>query len=129
MSDIIINIKPDCGNSPKRAFIRDYNIAFAKGDIEFILAHASDDIIWHILGDQKIEGKEAFQKALEEMKSYKINEITIHHIITHGKEGAVNGEMLMSDDKRYAFSDVYEFVSAGKTIIKKMYSYIVALDN
>lgn len=127
MSDLTINIKTDCGNSPKRKFIRDYNIAFAKGDVEFILTHASDDIVWEIFGDRKIEGKESFQKALEEMKSHKIKAITIHHIITHGKEGAVNGEMLMSDDKRYAFSDVYEFVSAGKTIIKHMYSYIVAV--
>lgn len=127
MSEVEIHIKPDCGNSPKREFVRDYNIAFAKGDVEFILAHTSDDIVWEIFGDQKIEGKAAFQKALEEMKSHKIKAITIHHIITHGKEGAVNGEMLMSDDKRYAFSDVYVFASAGKTVIKKMYSYIVPL--
>lgn len=32
-----INIPFDCGNSPKREFIKQFNIAFAKGNADFII--------------------------------------------------------------------------------------------
>jgi len=121
-----INIKPDCGNSPKKAFLRDWNIAFAEGNLELLKNSVSEDIEWNIYGDQKIVGKEAFAKAIHEMANYKADAMTIHHIITHGKEAAVNGEMVMQDSgKTYAFCDVYEFRSAGSTEIRRMHSYVL----
>ncbi|MFA0960630.1 nuclear transport factor 2 family protein [Roseivirga sp. BDSF3-8] len=124
MSDLKITT-PHLGiNSPKKAFLKDFNIAFGEGDIPAIMKGVSEDITWDIHGDRRIEGKEAFGKFLEEMVQHQPSEVHIHHIITHGKEAAVNGEVVMADNKRYAFADIYEFTSAGSQVIKYMSSYV-----
>lgn len=119
-----ITVTPDCGNSPRKGFLKDFNIAFATGDVDFIVAHASDDIHWEIYGDKSIHGKEQFSKEINLMRNYVADEVVIHTIITHGKEASLNGEMKMGD-KTYAFCDVYRFASAGSSIIKEMHSYVI----
>lgn len=121
-----INIPTDCDNSPKKKFIKDFNIAFAKGDREFILDHVSDDIIWLIHGDKKIEGKEDFIKEIRQMQNETADELTLKSIITHGKEASANGEIKMNGNS-YMFSDVYVFKSASGKIIKTMESYVIAV--
>ena len=105
-----ITVKPDCGNSPKKAFLRDLNVAFAKADLETISDSVTDDISWHIVGDRRIDGKAACLAALKEMSvyKYKASALTIHAAIAHGYDGAVNGEHTTEDGKRYGFCDVWE---------------------
>lgn len=50
-------IKTDCGNAPKREFLKEFNSAFAKGDIEFLVASVSDEVVWDIVGYRQINGK------------------------------------------------------------------------
>ena len=50
----------NCGNSPKMEFIKQFNIAFAKGDVAFLTENVTEDIVWIMIGDQKIEGIKAF---------------------------------------------------------------------
>ncbi|PWJ58052.1 SnoaL-like protein [Dyadobacter jejuensis] len=123
-----ITVTPDCGNAPKKVFLKDFNIAFATGDADFIIDHVSDDICWEIYGDKTIQGKEQFAKEINLMKSYVADEVVIHTIITHGKEASLNGEMKMGD-KTYVFCDVYRFASAGSSIIKEMHSYVIETNN
>lgn len=126
-----INIKADCGNSPRKKFLKELNIAFAKGNADFIIEHASDDIVWTIHGDKKIEGKEAFSKEVHMMKQYKADEMTLHSVITHGREAAANGEMRMGDNpdsyRDYAFCDVYQFTNTTSLILKEMQSYVIKI--
>lgn len=122
-----INVKTDCGHSPKRTFLRDFNIAFGKGDATFIIAHVTDDIVWEMMGERTIEGKDSFSKAINEMKEKEVAEITIEKVVTHGKEGAVNGIMKMNDGKQYAFADFYEFKNTTSTTINTMTSYVIEM--
>lgn len=107
-----INVQPDCGNSPKRQFIRDFNIAFAEGNVDDILARVTDDIVWDIVGGNCIEGLAAFTDALNRMNSDEVATVSIDHIITHGKEAAASGLIELLDGTQVAFSDVYQFSSA-----------------
>ena len=59
---------PNCGNSPKMEFIKQFNIAFAEGNVAFLTENVTDDIIWNITGDQKIEGIKAFTEELKKCK-------------------------------------------------------------
>lgn len=118
---------PNCGNSPKMEFLKEFNIAFARGDVAFISDSVTDDIIWNIIGDKKIEGKERFAVELEKMKSKKVSELVLEQILSHGKEGAANGIMKMQDGKEYAFSDFYVFQGAKGTKIKSMTSYVIGV--
>ncbi len=122
-----IDVKPDCENAPKKQLLRDFSIAFSEENIPFILDRVTDDIHWRIVGDKVISGKPAFAAALEEMKGVKTTGLTIHRIITHGAEAAVDGEVIVEDGKKYAFCDVYLFAGARGDRIKALTSYVIAL--
>jgi len=121
-----ITVSPDCGNAPRKKFLKDFNIAFATGDADFIIAHVSEEIEWIMIGDKHISGKEAFAKEIDMMKDHVAEEVVIHSIITHGREAAVNGEIKMGG-KTYAFCDVYRFTNTTKNIIRGMNSYIISI--
>tara|TARA_R110000751_G_scaffold102037_2_gene196473 strand:- start:335 stop:712 length:378 start_codon:yes stop_codon:yes gene_type:complete len=118
---------PNCVNSPKIEFLKQYNIAFAEGNLTFLIDSVSDDIVWNIIGDQQIEGKVNFAKAMEEMKSVKASELIIDQILSHGKEGAANGMMKMQNGEKYAFSDFYMFQAAKEVKIKAITSYYIKM--
>ena len=119
-----ITIPEDCGNSPRQTFLKEFNKAFAKGDAEFVIAHVSEDIVWWIYGDKKLEGKEAFSKEVLGMKENIADEMILHHVINHGRTASANGEIKMSG-KVYAFCDVYGFTSVKGYVLKEIQSYIV----
>lgn len=122
-----ITLKTDCGNSPKREFLKNFNVAFGSGDTKFLIDNVTDDVVWEMVGDKIIEGKESYSKAIHKMADSEVAECVIEKVITHGKEGAVNGMMKMANGKGYAFSDVYEFKNVKATEIKKITSYVIEL--
>src|SRR5690606_14043097 len=61
----------NCGNSPKMTFLKEFNIAFAKNNLDFIIENVTDEIVWNIIGDRKIEGREDFMDELKKMKFLK----------------------------------------------------------
>lgn len=119
---------PNCGNSPKMEFLKEFNIGFAKGDVKFLTESVTDEIIWNIIGDKKIEGKERFTEELEKIKAEKVTEFVLDQILSHGKEGAANGMIKMQNGKEYAFSDFYKFKGAKGAKIKSITSYIIKID-
>jgi len=125
MTKVIVS--EDCGNSPKNIFIKDLTVAFAKGNSKFLLNSVTDDIRWNIIGDQQIRGKENFSKALKQMGQNKTEELTVQHIATHGKAGAVNGVMRLKSGRTYAFCDMYEFKDTKGTGVKEITSYVIEI--
>ncbi len=119
--------RPNCDNSPKMEFLKEFNSAFAKADIKYLSECVTNDITWDNIGEKKTVGKENFLEELEKMKAYSATELVIEKIITHGKEGAASGVMTMQNKKRYAFSDIYEFNSAAGKKIKSITSYVIEI--
>ena len=126
MTKVIIS--EDCGNSPKNIFIQELTIAFAKGELKFLLKSISDEIRWNRVGDQVIEGKDRFAEELEERKKEAVAELSIHHIATHGKAGAVDGILKFNNGKTWAFCDVYEFGNSKGTNVAKIISYVIEIE-
>ena len=125
MTRVIIG--KDCGNSPKNIFLEKLTIAFAKGDAKFILGNVTDDIHWNIVGDRLLQGKDNFATALERMKKDQTVELTINHVATHGKAGAVDGTTKLKNGKTRAFCDVYEFNGVKGTRVKEITSYRIEI--
>lgn len=123
----LINVKADCGNSPKMEFLKQFNIAFANGDVEFLADSVTDEIVWNIIGNKKIEGKERFTEELKKMQSLKTTELIIDQLLSHGKEGAANGWVITESGKKYAFSNFYVFQGAKGAKIKKITSYEIEI--
>jgi hypothetical protein len=123
-----IHVEEDCGNAPKKIVLRDFNIAFAKNDRDFLLANITDNMRWTMVGDKVVEGKEQFTAALEQMAQRTASELTLANILTHGKVGAVDGTLTLKDGSRYGFCDVYQFSSNAKDAkIKALTSYVIQL--
>ncbi len=122
-----ITIPINCGNSPKMEFLKQFNIAFAEGNVSFLLESVIDNVVWNLVGDRSIHGKAEFSTELDSMKDVTPTELTIEKIMTHGKMGAVNGIMKMPNGKSYAFSDIYEFSNTKGSQIAAITSYIIAV--
>lgn len=122
-----INTNPDCGNSPKKQFIQNLTIFFASYEVEKVAQYFAEDIVWQLVGDKPIKGKENFSSELKRMSHIKTSELSIYNIITHGKEAAINGEMKMENGSIFGFSDFYEFSSASAKKIKFITSYVVQI--
>ena len=125
---IKVIISEDCGNSPKNIFVQELTIAFAKGASKFILQSVTDDIRWKMVGDKVIEGKDRFAEALEERKKDKAAELSIQHIATHGKAGAVDGRIKFKTGKTHAFCNVYEFSNSRGASVKEIISYVIEIE-
>lgn len=125
MTKVILDT--DCGNSPKNIFLKNLTIAFAKGDVKFILASVSDEISWNFVGDKIYQGKNEFNEYIKEMSKEKAAEIKIDRISTHGTAGAVNGEVKLKNGNLYGFCDVYQFSNAKGDKVKAITSYIIKI--
>lgn len=116
----------ECGNSPRKLILKEFNVALASGDLESVVSRVSEDIAWNLVGSQVVRGKEAFEKALGG-STMKVAHLVIENIITHGKTAAVNGELELDNGYRLAFCDVYGFESAGKQAkIDRITAYVVS---
>lgn len=120
-----IVVGEDCGNSPKKKFLRDLHIAFVRGETPFVVESLSDDITWTIVGQRQVRGKSEMTAELERIMSARADELVIHTIITHGKDAAVNGEITMEDGKTFRFCDVYKFKGAKGNTIQTITSYVI----
>src|SRR5260221_12939996 len=98
-----INIAEDCGNSPKNILLQKLTIAFAKVEAQVILDSVTEDMRWNLVGSPLVQGKAEFAKVLARMNI--AAELTISHVMTHGKAGAVNGTLKMKSWKAYSFCD------------------------
>ncbi len=81
-----LTIHADCRNALKKLVLRDLNIAFAHSDVGAIIDHLTDDILWQMVGEADLRGKNAVRAALEAMKDTVTSEPIIHSIITHCTE-------------------------------------------
>ncbi|WP_217494786.1 hypothetical protein [Crocinitomix algicola] len=106
-------------------FLESFKKAYANGNTEWLLSAVDNNIIWHIIGKYKIEGEQAFQEYLEKINFEKIKVLEIDQILSHGKEGALNGTIIMQDDSKLHFADFYIFQNTKGTLIKKITTYIL----
>jgi hypothetical protein len=118
-----ISIPDDCGSSPRKQFIADFNRAFAEVDIEYVLDHVSDEIVWDMVGDKKVSGKRAMRNVMESMMAAEASALVLLNVITHGREAAANGELHYSGGERIAFCDVYQFTKTRGNTVNRITSY------
>ena len=120
-----ITIEPDCGNSPRKLFLKDLLMAFANGDLEFVTENISEDVRWEISGNKTITGKENYLKELVRQKLWKVKGLVVDKIITHGADASVSGQITIAGKTKLHFCDIYGFKGAGTNTLKSIRSFIV----
>ena len=113
----------DCGNSPKKLFLRDFNAALARGNQAAVLKRLADDIDWDWVGSARVRGREAVASMLRRMHQEPPQELVMEHIITHGDAGSVNGTLRLTNGRSYGFCHVFVFSGAGGKQIRRITSY------
>jgi hypothetical protein len=123
-----IHVFEDCGNAPKKLFLRDFIISVVKNDQGFVTGNITDDVQWKLVGDREVSGKPNVLKALQQSRHNKVTELTIHTIVTHGYNGATEGVLHFKDGTRIAFCDVYQFrASTNNAPIKGITTYSIVV--
>jgi hypothetical protein len=123
--------RADCGNSPKNTFVEALCIGLATGTHKAVLGAVTDDIQWSMLGGGPVdgtavvEGKAALGEALARIRSRKAVQVTIDHVLSHGKTGAVDGVIEYGDGALQRFSAICEFASAKGTAVRRVIHYFV----
>ena len=114
-----------CGNSPKNEFAEDIAISLAERDHRAFENNLTEDFRWVVAGETLSYGREAFLRQIE--GDSPADAVTVFHVTTHGRVGAVNGELALRSGY-VAFCHVIEFGDAKGETIKTITSYLVPLD-
>ena len=122
--ELLVQINEDCSHSPKKEFIKDLNVAFAEGDINFIKQHVSEDIEWNFVGSWVKSGKEVFEE-LERVKDSRVERLYLDCIIVYENRASCNGIIFMQNGNDYHFCDVFELNMADDKMVKKITSYMI----
>lgn len=113
-TELKVICEEDCGNAPRKAQLRDFNIAFARANTEEILNYLTDNVVWHMAGKRTIEGKQAVAEFLKQMEDSPASELKIDYIVTHGTDCAATGQLTFPDGKVVDFGDFYIFAGHAK---------------
>lgn len=113
----------------KEEFLQKFNEAFVQNDINYIIDSTTDDVIWTMVGDKTIRGREELAKSMNEMKDTSGLQIYVDAMIVEGDWAAVDGNMSFEDKegnrKTYGFCDLYKFRDEGELKISELRSYII----
>lgn len=122
-----IDVPKDCGNAPKKNFLKDFHIAIASGDISFLSQQITDAISWEIIGGKSITTKTLYLEAIQNHPLWKAERLVIDKIITHGIDASVNGTSSTTKGDKFAFCDIYIFKSFKGMELKSIKSFIIPL--
>ncbi|MBP2079092.1 nuclear transport factor 2 family protein [Oceanobacillus polygoni] len=113
-------------------FFQKINEAFATGDVDFILEHTAEDVVWNHVGQAVFEGKAAFAAEMEKMRGYTPQNYVTKQIITHGNSAVIEGSMTIPDEeginKTYAFCDIYKLNKFKDGKIKELTAYLIEVN-
>lgn len=127
-NNLKLSIPKGCDNAPRKKILKDFMVATVTKDTAFLRENISDQITWNIVGQEVVEGEEAFFKRMDELHEGTISELTILDIITHGYVASAHGTVI-GTNQSYDFNHVFRFTGATKTAkIKTITSYLIPRD-
>ncbi|MEQ9316012.1 MAG: hypothetical protein RLN72_09170 [Henriciella sp.] len=116
----------ECGNSPKNELVEDIAILLAERNVAGQEDLLTDDFKGVEAGDPMSRGRDAFLRHLSGKPAAEA--ITVFHVSSHGRVGAVNGEMVARTGL-VAFCHVVEFGNLDANTVKTITSYLVPVDD
>jgi uncharacterized protein (TIGR02246 family) len=104
--------------------VENINAAFDKGDTNAFLTWCADDVVWTMVGDKTVKGKEAIRQFIGEMPA-EPPKFTVEAVVAEGDFVAAFGDMTMKEEGvvvPYSYCDVYRF-KGGK--VAELKSFVV----
>ena len=95
-----------------KTIVEKVNAAFAQNNPEGFLTHCADDVVFTMVGDTAVRGKDAVRKWMASMNG-EPPKFTVQNVIAEGDFATSHGEMTMKDKDgkigQYAYCDIYRF--------------------
>jgi hypothetical protein len=107
--------------TPSAVVVEAFAVAVARVDHAALHGLLTDDVRWRQVGRRPVVGKDAVLKVLDRYGP--ATSLTIHHIVSDGCSGAVDGEVELG--RHRAFCHVVEFDDDGARV-KAFTTYLVA---
>ena len=108
-----------------KEIVEKVNASFAEGGMEGFLSFCADDVVWTMVGNKTVKGKQGIREWMASM-DMEPPKFTVDNIIAEGDFVTAYGNMTMKekDGKTapYAYCDIYRFRD-GK--IAELNSYVV----
>jgi hypothetical protein len=120
-----IQIQPDCGNAPRKLFLKELYIAIAEGKVKQVQEVVPENISWEVVGQKQITGITQYLKELKGHALWKVKELVVDTIITHGPDASVSGQIITANKSSYKFCDVYRFKGAGGATIQSITTFLI----
>lgn len=119
----MVEITPsnDCGNSPKNQFAEQIAIATELRDREFLAGALAPEAEWELENGDTLNG-DALSRHLVDSKESCVS-LTVEHVVTHGKAGAVNGTLKLKSGSSRRFCHVMEFKNTKCREVVRLVSY------
>ena len=97
----------------RKNIVEQINDAFAGNNLEKVLSFCSDDLVWTMVGDTTVKGKDAIRKWMASMDPEPPH-FTIQQVVAEGDLVVTRGDMIMKTKKEskahaYSFCDIYRF--------------------
>lgn len=97
-----------------KQIVEQVNASFAEGGggVDGFLSHCADDVVWTIIGEKTVKGKNAIREWMASM-DMEPPKFTVSNIVAEGDFVAAYGDMTMKekDGKTvpYSYCDIYQF--------------------
>ena len=124
-----VTFPKDCGNAPRKTFLKDFHLALAKGDLNFLEQHIEDKFSWELIGKNSMETKQKYLQEVQQHAHWKVENLTIVSIITHGNDAAVYGKFTTAGNKKFRFCDLYTFKGSKGFMIKSIKCFLIKEEN
>lgn len=112
-------------SAQNREIVEEVNASFAAGDMKGFLSFCADDVVWTIVGNKSVKGKDAIREWMASM-NMEPPKFTVDNIIAEGDFVMAHGDMTMKEKDGttapYAYCDIYRFRD-GK--IAELSSFVV----
>jgi len=97
----------------RKEIVQQINDGFRANDLEKVLSFCTDDLVWTMVGDTTVQGKDAIRKWMASMNPQP-PQFTIQSAVAEGEFVITRGDMTMRETKNgpsipYTFCDVYRF--------------------
>ena len=109
--------------------VKELSEAFAKGNMDYIMDHVTENISWHFVGERYLHGKEAVRELLEPMRGVAASEYRTKNIMLYRNKAVVEGTMKMPSEDSYAFCDVYTFDEVQHDKLAQLSAYIMKISD
>jgi uncharacterized protein (TIGR02246 family) len=96
----------------RKEIVEKVNAAFAENNLEGFLWFCADDVLWTMVGDRTVNGKDAIREWMAAM-DFEPPEFTVDAVIAEGDFVAAHGDMIMKEKDGttvpYSYCDIYRF--------------------